>query len=247
MKNILITGSNGFIGSRLTSYLLDDYLDKKINLEFCDLQCGSDIINYKSKNKLDYIIHLAAQSGAIPSKNDPINDARQNILGTIKAVQLANQNNAKLIFTTSGASIDPESPYGLSKKTAEEYIRMMCDDYVIVRLSSVYGDKPRGVVDTFLLLDVCRIFGDGSAERDFVHVDDIVHGLVKAMDWEKGDYTMGSGKGTTIREIAEATGKPIEYKRARHGEKYKVILQNTTPNWEPKIDVIEYVRSRTKN
>jgi hypothetical protein len=65
-----------------------------------------------------------------------------------------------------------------------------------------------------------------------------------AQDWKPGEYDMGTGKGTTIKEIAEATGKSIIYEDARPGELHSSILRNTTPNWKPTIDVLDYVRSK---
>ena len=239
---VLISGSRGYIGSRLSQKLEYEFN----HIDTCDLKDGRDILSYEPKEKIDIIYHLAAQAGIPESVEDPINDARQNILGTIKAIQLANKNNARLIFTASAASLDPESPYGLSKKTSEEYIKMLCNDYVILRLSSIYGDKPVGVVDNFIRGNRCTIFGTGYATRDFVHVDDIVEALIMARNWEKGIYDCGSNQATTIILLAMAAGKEIEYAPIRKGEKLNAVLSNTTPNWKPKIDVIEYIKSKTK-
>lgn len=242
--NYYITGSKGYIGSRLKDRLQS--IKELKYIQECDLKMGRDVMTYQPDGDIDVIYHLAAQSGVPESMDDPVNDARQNILATMQMINLANLAGAKLIFTTSGAAVEPESPYGLSKKTCEEYIKMLCDDYVIVRLSSVYGNKPKGVVDNFLRADECIIFGDGSAERDFVHVDDIVGALVLAQEWKKGTYDLGSGYGTTIAEIAKATKKKIVRYTPRDGEKQSVVLSNTTPNWEPKINVISWIESQIK-
>ena len=240
--NYLITGSSGYIGSRLLKRV---YTGTELSeIAICDLRLGIDILNIPVHRGVDFVYHLAAQAGVASSQFDPINDARQNILGTIKAIQIANVSNARLIFPTSGAAVEPESPYGLSKKTAERYVKMLCEDYVILRLSSVYGDKPRGVVDTFIREDKCVIYGDGSAERDFVHVDDIVELFIQAKDFPTGSYECGSGKGTNIKTLAQATGRKIEYQDAKKGEKKSVVLENTTPSWEPKIDVLDYIREK---
>lgn len=240
--NYLLTGNQGYIGSRLEQALLKKHKWMPETLYFLDKKNPRENINelYTIKENPDAVWHLAAQAGAMPSWDDPYQDAMDNIMATIRICKLF--PDAKLIFTTSGAALDPESPYGLSKRTAEDYIRMLHPNAVILRLSSVYGEKDRGVVDTFVREDKCVIYGDGSAVRDFVHVDDIVEALIKAKDWEPGTYTLGSGVGTTVKEIAEATGKPIEYMPARKGEKQEVVLDNNSPNWKPKINVIDYVR-----
>jgi UDP-glucose 4-epimerase len=236
--NVVITGSSGYIGKKFINSLGDG------NITEVDLKIGRDVKSYYFHNDIEVIYHLAGQSGAVPSMEDPINDAEQNIMATLRMIGISNRTGARLIFPTSGGALEPESPYGLSKKTCEEYIKMLCKDYVILRLSSIYGEKPKGVVDSFIRDKKCIIYGDGSAERDFVHVDDIVHALFLARKWETGTYDCGRGFGTSIIDVARATGKDVYYKEGRAGEKHKVILQNTTPNWIPGIDVIKYIKEQ---
>ena len=231
---ILITGASGYIGSKLKKRL-EDVVE-------CDLRIGTDILSYDIKEKIDVVYHLAAQSSVVYSITDPINDARQNILGTLKAIELANNNNALLIYTASASSVDVKSPYGLSKKTGEDYIKLLCKKYVILRLSNVYGERNDGVVDIFLNGEVCKINGDGSAVRDFVNINDIIDLLVMAKDWEVGSYECGSGQGTKIIDIAIATNKIIIFEKEISGEIKESIIENTTPNWQPKINVIDYIR-----
>lgn len=237
--SIIITGHKGYIGSRLQRALAErdifSYgIDKRVSADINFMRNPTDCA--------DVIFHLAAQSGVVPSWDNPYQDAMDNIMATIRICKIF--PSAKIIFTTSGAAVDPESPYGLSKRTAEEYIKMLHDNYVILRLSSVYGEKDRGVVDTFIRGDKCTVYGDGSATRDFVHVDDVVEGLIQAYEWPVGEYTLGSGIGTSVKELAVVTGKEIEYKPARKGEKQNVVLENTTPSWKPSINVLDYVRHR---
>ncbi|MEX2604632.1 MAG: NAD-dependent epimerase/dehydratase family protein [Gracilimonas sp.] len=241
MSKIYLTGSAGFIGSRLWSKLFD----LGIETENCDFKINRDILSY-DPGEVNVIYHLGAQAGAMPSWKDPMYDARNNILATIKVCEIAKKNNAKIIFTTSGSAVEPESPYGISKQVCEKYLKLLHPNSVILRLSSIYGEKDRGVVDTFIRDDKCTIYGDGSATRDFVHVDDIVEALIKAKDWEPGEYTLGSGKGTTVRELAEATGKPIEYQEARKGEKQEVVLENTAPDWVPIISALDYIKAKCR-
>jgi len=239
---IYITGSHGYIGSRLKSrgLLFDE------SIEECDLKIGRDVLTYMPKGKPDIIYHMAGQAGAVPSDEDPINDARQNILGTLKAIEIANKYEARLIFPASAASLEPKSPYGLSKKIAEEYIKMLCNDYVILRLSSIFGDKPVGVVDNFIRGSKCVIYGKGTAIRDFVHVDDIVEAFILAKNWPKGVYDCGSKKGLHILDLAVATGKEVVFEPARNGEIQRSVLENTTPDWVHKIDVIQYIKEKCR-
>ena len=63
-------------------------------------------------------------------------------------------------------------------------------------------------------------------------------GLVKAKDWEAGEYSLGSGISTTVLELAE--GKTVNFAPARK-EQREAIVPNTTPDWEATIDVIDYI------
>ncbi len=73
-----------------------------------------------------------------------------------------------------------------------------------------------------------------------VHVDDIVKGLDKAFFWDAGEYKMGSGIATNLLQLAE--NKTVFFKEARREAK-ESVLDNTTPNWEPEIDVFKYINS----
>ena len=108
---------------------------------------------------------------------------------------------------------------------------------MICTLPNVYGGG-NGVVDIFKGKEVVEIYGDGKQVRDFVHVDDIVKGLILAQEWECGEYLMGSGTGTTVLELAQ--GKRIKYLPERK-EIRESILPNTTPNWTPVIKVKDYL------
>jgi nucleoside-diphosphate-sugar epimerase len=94
------------------------------------------------------------------------------------------------------------------------------------------------VVDIFKNKDEVIIYGDGEQTRDYVHVDDIVSGLYKAQDWEAGEYFLGSGVKTNLLQLAE--GKVVHFKPARK-EARESVLPNTTPNWKPTINVLDYI------
>jgi nucleoside-diphosphate-sugar epimerase len=101
----------------------------------------------------------------------------------------------------------------------------------------VYGTG-RSVVDIFKRSQEVTIFGDGMQTRDYVYIDDIVNGLLLAKDWPLGEYEMGSGKQTTVMELA--AGKSVLFAPARK-EARESIMSNTTPNWYPQMDVLEYL------
>jgi nucleoside-diphosphate-sugar epimerase len=114
-------------------------------------------------------------------------------------------------------------------------------NWVNLIFPNIFGNSPRSVVDLFRNATEPVIWGDGLQVRDYVHVDDIVEALVQAKDWDSGQYSLGSGKGTTVLELAEATGKPFTHAPGVK-EQREAIIPNTSPSWKPSIDVIEYVK-----
>jgi len=93
-------------------------------------------------------------------------------------------------------------------------------------------------VDIFKADREVTIFGDGTHTRDYVHVDDIVDGLLKAKEWAVGEYFMGSGRSTNVLELAH--GKKIRFAPERK-EAVEVTVPNNTPNWNPTINVFDYL------
>lgn len=226
---IVITGNKGFIGS---------YLSKRIKAIGLDIKDEKDILTCYLPNA-DVVIHLAAQTDVIQSLKDPMDDAFINILGTIRLAD--RYKNKRIIFASSGGAIQKKigSPYGLSKLSAEEYIKLICKDYVILRLPNIYGDGSRSVVDKFIKGKV-KIHGDGKQTRDYVHVEDIVEAIIQSIKWKKGTYYLGSEKNISVLNLAKATGKKINFLPERKGEiKHSKVKNNTA--WKPKINVINYI------
>lgn len=236
LSRICVTGSEGFIAS----YLLPELRNHEVI--GLDIKSGNDILECDLPDA-DVVIHLAAEPGVIASMAEPYKNARTNILGTIRL--LKRYPDAKFIFSSSGGTIQEtiESPYGLSKKTCEEYIKLLHSNYVILRFPNVYGKGSRSVADKFLNNEVV-IYGDGSATRTYGHVDDIVRAVIGSMEWQSNDtYKLGSPQNYSVKQIAEAIGKPITYEPKRKGELDHSKLPNTTPHWLAKTDLLDYLKS----
>ena len=231
MQNILITGSEGFIGKRLQKKLTG-------RVERIDFKLGLDLMSCSLPKDIDVIYHLAAQSSVEASWQDPVYDM-DNIRMTARLVK--EYPNAKIIYTAS-AAISTTSPYGFSKCVAGEYIRNFHKNYVICMLPNVYGEKGgKSVVDIFKGQDEVTIYGDGEQTRSYVHVDDIVEALILAKDWDKGIWALGDGKATSVLELAK--GKKIKFAEARK-EARESVLPNTTPNWSSTIKVTDYLNEK---
>lgn len=228
---MILTGHKGFIGSRLAKHFTD--------FIGIDTRDDKDILTCELPDGVDLIYHLAAHASVEGSWRDPVREI-ENIQTTVRLAH--RYPNAKMVFASTCAAMNPNSPYGFSKKCAADYLKTFHPNSVILVFPNIFGG-PRSVVDIFKQAkDEVTIYGDGLQVRDYVHVDDIVDGLVKAKDWNPGEYQLGSMIGTTVLALATATQKPINWQPARK-EQREAILKNTTPNWYPKIDVFEYLKS----
>lgn len=202
------------------------------------------------------VFHLAAQMNVRVSVDDPILDAMSNVIGTVRVLEAARKHGVrKVAFATSGGCIYGEpaledlpvtedqpgfahSPYGASKRSAEEYLRtyevLHGVQWTSLALSNVYGPRQdpegeAGVVAIFmermLAGKTCTIFGSGEQSRDFVYVDDVVDAFARTITRGDGHRcNIGTAQRTTVNQlhaaIAAATGAPNDpvYAPARAGE-----------------------------
>ena len=231
---VLVTGHEGFVGS----YLMP-HLPGAIGL---DIKSGNDILTCDLPDA-DIVIHLAAKPGVVVSMDEPYANAETNVMGTLRLLE--RYKDAKFIFASSGGTIQEtiESPYGLSKFVGEEYIKLLHDNYVILRFCNVYGPGSRSVVDKWLREDELTIYGDGKTMRIYGYVEDVVEAIIKSLAWDTGTYKLGSAQRYSVLDIAKAIGKPYKHAEARPGEitHQNSQLPNETPNWHPKVNLMDYI------
>ena len=144
------------------------------------------------------------------------------------------------------AGYDPLSPYAIDKVVQELFANFYSETYgidiVSLRFFNVFGPKqdPKSVYAGVIPIFVSKlvnnespiIFGDGLALRDFIFVEDIAQGIYKSLiSKNKGHrvYNLGTGKGTTINELAETLMDlmnkklPIIHKEKRAAEVEKSL------------------------
>jgi UDP-glucose 4-epimerase len=202
------------------------------------------------------VFHLAAGTGVLPSIEDPLADFELNAGGTLAALWAARQAGAgRFVFSSSNAPLGagaypaseekpvaPLSPYGAGKAAGEAYCSAFHGAYgldaVAVRFSNAYGPRSAhkgNVIPLFLrrLLEGRElvVYGDGEQTRDFVYVEDLADGLVRASEAEGigGEiFQLASGVETSLNTLvsllAEVTGREPQVRREppRAGE----ILRN---------------------
>ena len=174
MKNILVTGGAGFIGSNFVRYMLNKYsnyniinydkltyagnirnlvgVDKYKNYKFIK----ADICDYKKlddtfkSEKIDSVIHFAAESHVDKSILDPFSFVKTNVLGTLNLLEVSRKNwkndyKGKLfhhistdevfgsaedgLFFNEKTPYDPHSPYSASKASSDHFVRAYFDTY----------------------------------------------------------------------------------------------------------------------
>lgn len=250
---ILVTGGCGFIGSHIVDELISKGHEVMIidNLSTGSLEnlnksayfCELDFMTPRageliSEFQPEIVIHHAAQVSVQKSMNNPIYDATNNILGTIRLLEYCgNSNVRKFIYASSAAAygnpnylpIDEEHPiqpisyYGISKYTPEQYIRNFCDSreltYTILRYANVYGERQDakgegGVISIFLdrLLsnESPTFFGDGEQTRDYIYVKDIVKANLFVIN--NGDnevYNVSTNEGVSLNNLYELMNREL--------------------------------------
>jgi UDP-glucose 4-epimerase len=279
MKKVLVTGGCGFIGYALTLELIKRGYDVDVidNLsigkeakipEGCTF-LGGDIrgMDNQDDKPYIYIFHLAALSRIQPSFQNPTLTFSVNVDGTKKVVEYAYQNKSKLIYAgTSSRWHNPMlSPYAMSKHMGEEWIKMYKGVYdlnaEIVRFYNVYGEGELMDSHMAAVIGVWRaqvkknypitIIGDGKQRRDFTHIDDIVDGLIRVAESDKGHdaWELGTGKNYSINEVADMFIEKFNcvkvYMTDQKGNYRETLRVNSDAidmlGWQPKDKLKEYI------
>ena len=279
MKKVLVTGGCGFIGHALTLELIERGYDVDVidNLsigreakipEGCNF-LGGDIrgMDNIKDTPYDYIFHLAALSRIQPSFENPTQTFSVNVDGTKKVVEYAYQNKSKLIYAGSSSRWHNPmlSPYAMSKHMGEEWIKMYKGVYdlnaEIVRFYNVYGEGELMDSHMAAVIGVWRaqvkknypitIIGDGKQRRDFTHIDDIVDGLIRVAESDKGHdaWELGTGKNYSINEVADMFIEKFNcvkvYMTDQKGNYRETLRVNSDAidmlGWQPKDKLKEYI------
>ena len=258
MKDILVTGGAGFIGSHLCEFLLrakkrlaildslDDFYDphlKHTNLEeisatgkFDFFQTDvRDLAKLREVFKLfrpQCVVHLAARAGVRPSLLYPDLYVSTNIVGTANLLELSRQYEVQRFVFASSSSVygltdhvpfseeqctnRPLSVYGATKLAGETltatYAHLYPLSVICLRFFTVYGPRQRPdlAIRKFAQLILegkeVTLYGDGSMQRDYTFVDDIVTGIARALesDFRFEVFNLGNSNPVSLDEMVRA-------------------------------------------
>lgn len=245
--NILITGSEGYIGTRLRQRVQEAFL--WADIWSADVKSGTDYRDIEGA-QFDIVFHLGAISTIMDSfaRADEMMDV--NALGLIPFLE--NNDIGKIVFSSTGAIygemkrpmkeseakwMDCLCPYAQTKYVAEGIIRKMQPNHVIARFGNVfggdYGPREEWLAPTHFMKDNPIVLYGGEQVRDFVHVDAVCTALIRAAKWNdvKGTYNIANGEGVRLEEIAksfsESRGVPLVYEPHRVGDAKYVVLDVT--------------------
>ena len=190
-----------------------------------DIRDEKKLKNVFNKDKIDVVVHLAAKTGVRPSIEHPQLYQETNIGGTLSLLEVVKDFKVKNFIFGSSSSVygerskvpfrendrvdRPISPYGLSKVVGEQLCYVYHHLYGIpvtcLRFFTVYGprQRPDMAIRKFIrAIDKRRqitMFGDGSSERDYSYIDDIVGGILRAVPKNFGFEIVNLGSSTPIK------------------------------------------------
>ena len=283
---VLVTGSRGVIGRPLTRFL------RKWGYDVCemDIKLGKDndiLDRYAVEKKFerfrpDAVIHLAARAEPWSSWSEIEEDASVNIMGTVNVLEAMKRYDCGLMVFASSCAVygdvfkrlsrpvmesdyadsSPVSPYGLSKRVAEEYIRMYCGQfgmkYAILRFGNVYSEWD----DKYLMWRLFNsrerftLYGYGKMVRDFVYVGDVCELIMKILDdyefrggeFESGEFNVGHEAlviEDIVMEVVRRYGWPrmVVREPKRLGEFEKMVLNcdkvRSRFSWRPAVKLLD--------
>lgn len=237
-------------------------LHPKAEFQFCDVAVDTP----PPLRGVEIIYHLAAVSRIMSSFERPVATYLSNVAGTARVVQWARTFGAKLVYTGSSTA-EPgqdetiiDSPYAHSKHVGEQILELYSRYGLVActcRFFNVYGpggDSGASVDSVVTVFERQRkqgvpltIMGTGEQRRDFIHVEDVVRGVIAAGEYGKPGavYRLGTGVDYSVNEVAAMFGGPVERLPDRPGERRRTCAVGECPeiNWRAQYDLRTYIAS----
>lgn len=288
---VLVTGARGFVGKEVVKTLKRKGFEVYgVDITpitpiigdgfFLDIRNKDDVYNFMRTWQPDIVVHLAALVAGKPSLKSPYEYYRTNILGTLNVLDAMKEKGIKrLVYISSWSAfgrpeelpiteatpLNPENPYGVSKKCCEELVKSYAKIHgiksIILRPTMIYGpNQPeknviQQVVDCMISGGKFEIYGTGEHTRECLYVTDVAEVVVKAIGFigELGCgifglpyeiFVIGTEKPYMIKEIVKIGQSinyfPVEFKDVptwAFSQSSSISKAKMFLHWKPKIDL----------
>lgn len=241
-KIVVIDNFNDYYSPKLKEKNIKHNLDNKnyklYRGDICDKNLLSKIFE---ENQIDVVVHIAASAGVRPSIENPLSYVKNNIEGTVNIVEVMKRKNVQRIVFASSSSIygnckeeifsedlkvsEPISPYAASKSACEQFLytysKLFDIQVVALRFFTVFGPRQRPDLAIRKFIDLIKenkpipVYGDGTTIRDYTYVDDIVDGIISAINYNDTPYeiiNLGGGAPVSLNQMIETIEKVLNKK-----------------------------------
>ena len=241
-KIVVIDNFNDYYSPKLKEKNIKHNLDNKnyklYRGDICDKNLLSKIFE---ENKIDVVVHIAASAGVRPSIENPLSYVKNNIEGTVNILEVMKRKNVQRIVFASSSSIygnckeeifsedlkvsEPISPYAASKSACEQFLytysKLFDIQVVALRFFTVFGPRQRPDLAIRKFIDLIKedrpipVYGDGTTIRDYTYVDDIVDGIISAINYNDTPYeiiNLGGGAPVSLNEMISTIEKVLNKK-----------------------------------
>ena len=235
--NILLTGSDGFVGSHLFHQLKEEH-----DVIGFDIKNGHDILNSELPKDIDLVIHLAGLSGVKDSLNRPTDYWKTNVIGTQRLFE--HYENTRIIYASSSTAHEPwKNPYAMSKYSMEQLFHI---NSLGLRFTTVYGPGARKDMLIPQILKGKVNYINVNHSRDFIHVNDLVTAIETVMKIDlRGVIDIGTGESHKLVDIVDYF--KIDYDKKMGDETERLdnkadisIMEDY--NWSAKTDLYKYIK-----
>ncbi|MGD0703831.1 MAG: NAD-dependent epimerase/dehydratase family protein [Trebonia sp.] len=205
-----------------------------------DIRSAATVEQAFAEGPFDAIIHLAARAGVRPSLLNPVGYAETNVSGTAVMLDAARRHGAGHFLFASSSSVygarstapfresdpvdEPASPYAATKRAGELLAATFHQLYDLpvacLRFFTVYGprQRPDMAIHRFTrLIDAgqeIELYGGGQSERDYTFIDDIVDGVLRALDRPLGYriYNLGTNRTIPLMSLVDLISECLDRK-----------------------------------
>lgn len=253
------------------------------NIETRKVDFNDELETHTMLQGLTDVVQLINSSNPAMGNKRIISDLMHNVAPQVRFIESCVMSQIKsFVFISSGGTVygvpqakpiredhptEPLNSYGLTKLTVEHYLKMLSRTtdmgYTVLRVSNPFGPgqlsyKGQGLVATILKRysdkEDVTIFGDGTAERDYIYIDDVIDAIELSVVGEptRDVFNIGSGQGKSVLEVLEAIEKELgstldrTFVEGRATDTPSNVLDiskaKSQLNWAPKTGFDEAIR-----